>query len=100
MPQVRRAIAGLLVLWWTVEARGQGLGEAARKEQKGLSLIYTGRSLGALGALRSQDEHELLTERANQQRIPFKLVSHACWRAPGLAISGSGFPKPGRRRPW
>ena len=86
MPQVRRAIAGLLVLWWTVEARGQGLGEAARKEQKGLSLIYTGRSLGALGAVRSQDEHELLTERANQQRIPFKLVSHACWRAPGLAI--------------
>ncbi|MEO5762546.1 MAG: hypothetical protein ABIR28_09580 [Vicinamibacteria bacterium] len=52
----------------------------------GLSLIYTGRSLGALGALRSQDEHELLTERANALRLPFKLVSHACWRAPGLSI--------------
>ncbi len=52
----------------------------------GLSLIYTGRSLGALGSLRSQDEHELLTERANQLKIPFKLVSHACWRAPGVSI--------------
>jgi 2',3'-cyclic-nucleotide 2'-phosphodiesterase (5'-nucleotidase family) len=52
----------------------------------GLSVIYTGRSLGALGALRSQDEHELLTERANQLKIPFKLVSHACWRAPGVSV--------------
>ena len=52
----------------------------------GLSLIYTGRSLGALGALRSQDEHELLTEQANQRKIPFKLVSHACWRAPGVSV--------------
>ncbi|MBK5254930.1 MAG: hypothetical protein JJE39_02755, partial [Vicinamibacteria bacterium] len=51
-----------------------------------MSLIYTGRSLGALGALRSQDENELLTEEANRQRIPFKLVSHACWRAPGLSV--------------
>jgi hypothetical protein len=51
-----------------------------------LSLIYTGRSLGALGALRSQDEHELLTERANQQKTPFKLVSHACWRAAGISV--------------
>jgi len=99
-------------------ASAQGLGEAARKEQKrkegaekgpvapsplaspvsspgkvvapanitGLSIIYTGASLGALGVFRSQDEHELLTERANQLKIPFKLVSHACWRAPGLSI--------------
>ncbi len=52
----------------------------------GLSLIYTGRSLGALGALRSQDEHELLTERANQKKTPFKLVSHACWRAAGISV--------------
>jgi len=52
----------------------------------GLSIIYTGRSLGALGALRSQDEHELLTEQANRKGLPFKLVSHAGWRAAGLAI--------------
>lgn len=52
----------------------------------GLSLIYTGRSLGALGALRSQDEHELLTEQANREGRAFKLVSHACWRAAGLSI--------------
>lgn len=59
---------------------------AATIQTPGLSLIYTGRSLGALGALRSQDEHELLTERANEKKIPFKLVSHACWRAPGLSV--------------
>lgn len=92
------AAAALLFLWSVSGARAQGLAEASPGEQKsrealaapgpstGLSLIYTGRSLGALGALRSQDEHELLTERANQQKIPFKLVSHACWRAPGLSI--------------
>jgi hypothetical protein len=51
-----------------------------------LSLIYTGRSLGALGALRSQDEHDLLTEQANVEKRPFRLVSHACWRAPGITI--------------
>jgi len=51
-----------------------------------LSVIYTGRSLGALSSLRSQDEHELLTERANQQKTPFKLVSHACWRSAGISV--------------
>jgi hypothetical protein len=49
-------------------------------------LIYTGKSLGALGVLRSQNEHELLTEQANTERKKFKLVSHLCWRAPGLVI--------------
>ena len=77
------ALAGLLTLSLGASARAQGLAEAA---VPGLSIIYTGRSLGALGALRSQDEHELLTERASEQKVPFKLVSHACWRSPGLAI--------------
>lgn len=56
------------------------------KDTCDISILYTGRSLGALGVLRSQDEHELLTEQANQQKLPFKLVSHACWRAPGLTV--------------
>ena len=49
-------------------------------------IVYTGRSLGALGAIRSQKEHELITEQANTEGMPFKLVSHACWRAPGVTI--------------
>ena len=51
-----------------------------------ISLLYTGRSLGALGVFRSQREHELVTEQANAENLPFKLVSHACWRAPGLVV--------------
>lgn len=95
-----RAAAALLVAGCASGAPAQGLAEAspssspapspaggaAAVPSPGLSIIYTGGSLGALGTLRSQDEHELLTERANERKIPFKLVSHACWRAPGLSI--------------
>lgn len=49
-----------------------------------VSIVYTGRSLGALGKLRAQEEHELLTEQANAEGVPFRLVSHLCWRLPGL----------------
>ena len=55
-----------------------------------MSLIYSGRSLGALGVRRSQDEHELLTEQASAERKPFKLVSHMAWRAPGVVVFLSG----------
>ncbi len=51
-----------------------------------IAIIYSGRSLGALGSRRSQDEHELLTEQARQEGLPFKLVSHRAWRAPGITI--------------
>ncbi len=51
-----------------------------------VNLIYTGGSFGALGVTRSQEEHELVTEQANKENYSFKLVSHACWRAVGLAV--------------
>jgi hypothetical protein len=35
---------------------------------------------------RAQDEHELLTERAAAERVPFTLVSHTAWRAPGIVV--------------
>jgi 2',3'-cyclic-nucleotide 2'-phosphodiesterase (5'-nucleotidase family) len=62
-------------------ARAQGLDDEVR-----VSLVYTGRSLGALGVLRGQEEHELLTEQANAEGLFFRLVSHPCWRAPGISI--------------
>lgn len=66
---------------------GQGTDRApAADGDLRVSIVYTGRSLGALGVLRAQDEHELLTEQANAEGKPFRLVSHACWRAPGLAV--------------
>lgn len=51
-----------------------------------VSIIYTGRSLGALGVRRAQDEHELLTEQARAESLSFKLVSHAAYRAPGIVV--------------
>lgn len=51
-----------------------------------VAIVYTGRSLGALGSLRAQQEHELLTEVAVADSLPFKLVSHLAWRAPGIVI--------------
>lgn len=63
-----------------------GLAVAGEAQDVRISIVYTGRSLGALGVLRAQDEHELLTEQANSEGKPFRLVSHACWRAPGIAL--------------
>ncbi|HEX7024384.1 MAG TPA: hypothetical protein VF187_06170, partial [Gemmatimonadales bacterium] len=51
-----------------------------------ISVVYTGRSFGALGVRRAQDEHELLTEQANAEQVPFKLVSHMAWKAPGIVV--------------
>lgn len=51
-----------------------------------VAIVYTGRSLGALGLRRAQDEHELLTEQAVIEQRAFKLVSHLAWRAPGIVV--------------
>ncbi len=51
-----------------------------------LSIVYTGQSLGALGVMRSQEEHELLTEQANALGLIFRLVSHQAWQAAGVAV--------------
>lgn len=64
------------------------------------AVIYTGRSLGALGVRRAQEEHELLTEQANTEHIPFKLVSHMAWRAPGIVILFPGQEPAGPELPW
>lgn len=63
-----------------------GVARAQAADTAAVSLVYTGRSLGALGVRRSQDEHELLTERAAAARLAFKLVSHPAWRAPGVVV--------------
>jgi len=65
-----------------------------------VSILYTGKSLGALGVRRWQDEHELLTEQANAEKIPFKLVSHLAWRAPGIVVFMSGQEPKGDELPY
>lgn len=80
---MRNGIGFLLVVWIFFPIKAQA---PFTVDTCDISILYTGRSLGALGVLRSQDEHELLTEQANEEKISFKLVSHACWRAPGLTV--------------
>jgi hypothetical protein len=58
-------------------------GWATATAQDTYTIAYTGQSLGALGVLRSQEEHDLIIEQANSKKIDFKLISHACWRAKG-----------------
>lgn len=82
---MRTAILGFALVLVAVGANAQSSADTAR-----VSLIYTGRSLGALGVQRAQDEHELLTEQANVEKAAFKLVSHMAWRAPGIVIFMSG----------
>ena len=55
-----------------------------------VSIVYTGRTFGALGVRQAQSEHELLTQQANTEGKTFKLVSHMSWRAPGVAIVLTG----------
>jgi len=65
-----------------------------------VSVVYTGRSLGALGARRQQDEHELLTEQAHAEGITFSLVSHVAWRVPGIVIFLPGAEPEGDELEW
>jgi hypothetical protein len=65
-----------------------------------VSLIYTGRTFGALGVRRAQSEHELLTEQANREKSAFKLASHMAWRAPGLVILLPGQEPAGDELSW
>ncbi|MEY4609629.1 MAG: hypothetical protein RL625_1846, partial [Gemmatimonadota bacterium] len=65
-----------------------------------VSVVYTGRSLGALGARRQQDEHELLTEQAHAEGISFALVSHVAWRVPGIVVFLPGAEPEGDELEW
>lgn len=68
-------------------AAQSGASEAATlTSERRVSLIYTGRSLGALGVLRDPDEHELLVEEANRANLPLHLATYVCWRAPQVTI--------------
>lgn len=51
-----------------------------------VNMLYTGKSFGVLGKTRFQSEHEIATEYAVENKLKFKLVSHACWRAKGLTV--------------
>ena len=51
-----------------------------------LSIIYTGRSLGALGVLRDPDEHELIVEEAQRSGDPVRFATYQCWRSSSVTI--------------
>ena len=62
----------------------------AHKPTTSVSLIYTGRSLGALGVLRDPDENGLLIEQANQTNSSLRLATYVSWRSPTVAIFTPG----------
>lgn len=99
--RIRPWVRGLL-LWACalsaapIAAHGQSAAPVADR----IAIVYTGRSLGALGVRRAQDEHELLTEQAGAEGVPFKLVSHLAWRAPGLVIFLPGTEPEGSELLW
>ena len=62
----------------------------AHQPTTSVSLIYTGRSLGALGVLRDPDENGLLIEQANQANSSLRLATYVSWRSPTVAIFTPG----------
>ncbi len=59
---------------------------ATTADRTAVSIVYTGRSLGALGVLQDPDEHDLLLEEASRRALPVRLATYICWRAPGLTV--------------
>ena len=51
-----------------------------------VSIIYTGKSMGALSILRDPDEKELLQEEALKKNLKPKLSTFTCWRSPGVIV--------------
>ena len=86
----RPPIGGVTVVLAAAMAGGAPAAAQVPADTTRASVVYTGRSLGALGVRRAQDEHGLLTEQANAEHVPFKLVSHMAWRAPGIVILSPG----------
>ena len=79
---VRTLGRGVVVaLAWACPAWSQPVAPEVR-----VSIVYTGRSLGALGVLQDPDEHELLVEEAKRAGTPLRLATYRCWRAPGLVV--------------
>ena len=76
-----RSLLSLLTCALAVEVAAQSAAPPSRA-----TIVYTGRSLGALGVRRAQDEHELITEQARTEGQTFKLVSHVAYRAPGIVV--------------
>ena len=92
--------AGVTLILAALVAGGVPAAAQAPADTARVSVVYTGRSLGALGVRRAQDEHELLREQANAEHVPFKLVSHMAWRAPGLVILFPGQEPTGSELPF
>ena len=83
----------LLVSFTTVrDIHAQGALGTPQEHQPttSVSLIYTGRSLGALGVLRDPDENGLLVEQANQTNSSLRLATYVSWRSSSVAIFAPG----------
>jgi len=59
---------------------------AARDGRPVVSIVYTGRSLGALGVLRDADEHDLVIEAARAAGLTLRFSTWRGWRTSGLTV--------------
>lgn len=92
VPRMMAALTSLIALVASISAQAQRVGsaESAENEHVKVSVIYTGRTLGALGVLSDPDEHELLTEASNRDGNELQLATYAAWRAPGVSVFRPG----------
>ena len=79
VPRMMAALTSLIALVASIPAQAQRVGsaESAENEHVKVSVIYTGRTLGALGVLSDPDEHELLTEASNRDGNELQLATYA-----------------------
>jgi len=61
-------------------------GQPSTTDDLRVRLVYTGRSLGALGVLRDPDEHELLVEAAARERLAVRMRTFRGWRAGHVTV--------------
>jgi hypothetical protein len=61
-------------------------GQPALPDDVRVRLVYTGRSLGALGVLRDPDEHELLVEAATRETLGLRMRTIRGWRARHVTV--------------
>jgi hypothetical protein len=90
--RARRVFPSLFVCAWcgvvaaATDAPAQDRGTSPPAPEARVSIVYTGRSLGALGVLRDSDENDLLIEEAARRKLPVRLATYACWRAPNITV--------------
>jgi hypothetical protein len=85
-PRSRRPLTSGLCTFVVLAAASGSAQDPPAADRSAVSIVHTGRSLGALGVLQDSDEHDLVLEEAARRALPVRLATRLCWRAPGLTV--------------